>query len=70
MTVTEKEKAYDGGKGEYISVTAVPVPSEKDGKYGGPSGGEPPIPADHSRYYCEKCHSVSQWCERERWAGL
>ena len=65
MTVTEKEKAYDGGKGEYISVTAVPVPSEKDGKDGGP-----PIPADHSRYYCEKCHSVSQWCERERRAGL
>ena len=55
MTVTEKEKAYDGGKGEYISVTAVPVPSEKDGKDGGP-----PIPADHSRYYCEECHSVSQ----------
>lgn len=33
-----------------IAVTATPVGTAA----GAPTG--PPIPLDHSRYYCEKCH--------------
>ena len=38
-----------------IVATAVPTGGGGAAK---PSGGEPPIPAGHSRFYCNKCHTV------------
>lgn len=55
MTVKEKEEAdiKYGGTGEInepeIVASAVPVKYESN---------EPPIPAGHSRFYCNKCHTV------------
>lgn len=34
------------------AVAAGPEPSR-------PTSNEPPIPADHARFYCNKCHTVS-----------
>ena len=40
-----------------IVATAVPT----GGAAAKPSSGsEPPIPAGHSRFYCNKCHTVRQ----------
>ena len=52
--MTQKED-IDSKKAEAepdVIATAVPA---------GPAGGqgnEPPIPAGHSRFYCNKCHTV------------
>jgi hypothetical protein len=51
MTVKEdpndpKKEGYE----EDVMVTAVPA---------SPQGNEPPIPAGHSRFYCNKCRTVS-----------
>jgi hypothetical protein len=43
-------------KEEEIVVDAAAV-SDPNG--GGARPNEPPIPAGHSRFYCEKCHTVS-----------
>lgn len=29
-----------------------------------PASNEPPIPAGHARFYCNKCHTVSRCCFR------
>jgi hypothetical protein len=53
MTIKEdpndhKKEGYE----EDVVVTAVPAPHEN----------EPPIPAGHARFYCNKCHTVSLSC--------
>jgi hypothetical protein len=53
MTVKEDPNTNDPKKEGYeedVVVTAVPA---------SPQGNEPPIPAGHSRFYCNKCHTVS-----------
>ena len=55
-TMTIKEDPNDFKKAGYeddVEVTAVPA---------SPQGNEPPIPAGHARFYCNKCHTVSLSC--------
>ena len=49
----EDDKMYANAEGEpEIVATAVPAGVAP------PTGSEPPIPAGHSRFYCNKCHTV------------
>jgi hypothetical protein len=57
----EDDKMYATAEGEpEIVATAVPAGVAP------PTGSEPPIPAGHSRFYCNKCHTVRM--PNARWA--
>jgi hypothetical protein len=53
MTIKEdpNEPRKDGYEQD-VDVMATAIPAS-------PQGNEPPIPADHARFYCNKCHTVS-----------
>jgi hypothetical protein len=54
MTIKEDPNDFKkAGYEEDVVVTAVPT---------SPQGNEPPIPAGHARFYCNKCHTVSLSC--------
>ena len=53
MTVKEDENIVVNAEPDATLATAVGV-EEKVGK-----NNEPPIPPNHSRYYCSKCRAVS-----------
>ena len=52
MTIPDKDP-YKKEEEIVVDAAAVSDPS------GGGRPNEPPIPAGHSRFYCEKCHTVS-----------
>jgi len=54
MTVKEDEDIVVNAEPDATLATAVGVEEKVGGK-----NNEPPIPANHSRYYCSKCHAVS-----------
>ncbi len=54
MTIKEDPNDFKkAGYEEDVVVTAVPA---------SPQGNEPPIPAGHARFYCNKCQTVSLSC--------
>ena len=55
MTVKEDEDIVVNAEPDATLTTAVGV----EEKAGGKNNNEPPIPANHSRYYCSKCRAVS-----------
>ena len=54
MTVKEDEDIVVNAEPDATLATAVGVEEKVGGK-----NNEPPIPANHSRYYCSKCRAVS-----------
>ena len=57
MTVKEDEDIVVNAEPDATLATAVGVEEKVGGK-----NNEPPIPANHSRYYCSKCRAVSIIC--------
>jgi len=51
--MTKKEDDIDMSKPPEPEVMAEAVPA--------PASNGPPIPAGHSRFYCNKCHTVRQF---------
>ena len=60
MTIKDQDP-YNTKKDEEEIVLDASAVVSNDGTGGKPN--EPPIPAGHSRFYCEKCHTVSVMCE-------
>jgi len=58
MTVKKEEEDVKVGAGDDYEpdIVATAVPTGESGV--GPGGKEPPIPPDHARFYCHKCHTV------------
>ena len=54
MTVKEDEDIVVNAEPDATLATAVGVEEKVGGK-----SNEPPIPPNHSRYYCSKCRAVS-----------
>lgn len=59
MTVTTKKDDVADNKIDEPEIVATAIPAGPAASSNGGSGKEPPIPAGHSRFYCNKCHTVS-----------